>query len=244
MDNDDPAKQLELFIGGPDVKITDLSTSLMRHPTKVYKKRNRDQVNMLVVHCTDRDWTIMQLNHYDVQGYLKLEDGTMEINHISAAGLPGITYHDVIMPDSKVYHTLPFEEISYHAAGYNSKSIAVAIMLRVTDSTTKRDTYGPTPKHLRTLEAHIGKRCLEFGLAPDQVYGHRELKGTGYIVDSKGRKRLQKTCPGMKINLNDLRTNVAKYMQLILKMNGIYLGRVDGDFGPKSRAALVKFNEG
>ena len=191
--SDDSSKQLDLFRGGSDVKITDVSNSLMRHPTKKYKTRTLEKVQMIVVHCTDRDWTLLQLNHYDVQGYLKLDDGTIDTNHISTSGLPAITYHDVLMPDTTAYHTLPFEEISYHAAGYNSKSISVAIMLRVTDIKTKKDTYGPTQKQLRALETLVAKRCLEFGLTPDKVYGHRELKGTGYIIDSKGRKRLQKT---------------------------------------------------
>jgi len=245
MDKDDPgSKQLDLFRGGPDVKITDLTKSLMRHASKKYSKRSLDKIKMIVVHCTDRDWTMLQLNHYDVQGYLKLADGTTEINHISSSGLPAITYHDVIMPDGKPYHTLPFEEISWHASGYNSKSIAVAMMLRVTDEKTKKDTYGPSANHLKALQCHLGKRCLEFGLTPDKVVGHRELEGTGYKIDSKGRKRLQKTCPGMQTDLDLLRTNVATYMQLVLKMHQHYEGRIDGDFGPKSRAALAKFKKG
>lgn len=223
------------------MKAVDLTNSLWRHPFKKYNKRKLSQIDKIVVHCTDRDWTIIQLNHYDVDGFLKYEDGTIEINHVSASGLPAITYHDVILMDGKLYHTLPYEEVSWHAGGYNTGSIAVALMYRVTDSKTNEDTFAPTSMSLQTLQTYLGKLCLQLGLTPDRVMGHRELFGTGWFHNSQGSKRLRKTCPGLKVDLDLLRINVATYMQLVLKMKGFYSGEIDGDFGPKSKAAMKLF---
>lgn len=240
----DPSRQLELLCGGQDVKTTDLSRSLPRHPSgKSYKTRDLSKINKIVVHCTDRDWTLVRLAMYDITPYY-IVDGKKVYNHIDPTGLPAITYHDVIMKDGKPYHTLPYNEVSYHAGGYNTGSIAVALMYRVTDHVTGKDTFAPTDKAIKTLQCHLGKLCLQFGLTPDRVFGHRELKGTGWFFNSQGSKRLRKTCPGMQVDLDLLRTHVAKYMQLVLLMKGFYKGRIDGDFGKKSRAALALYKQG
>ncbi len=68
---------------------------------------------------------------------------------------------------------------------------------------------------LKNAQCHIGDLCLKYGLTPDKVKGHRELKGTGWEM-IRGRKRLLKTCPGMSVDLHKLRTNIAKYMQIKL----------------------------
>jgi hypothetical protein len=114
-------------------------------------------------------------------------------------------------------------------------------MYVVTDPVTKKDTYGPSAKALSSLSAHCGKLCLLFGLTPDRVFGHRELKGTGWFLNSQGSKRLRKTCPGLQIDLDLLRHNVAEYMQILLKIKGYYKGEVDGDFGTNSKKALALY---
>jgi hypothetical protein len=54
----------------------------------------------------------------------------------------------------------------------------------------------------------------------------------------KGSKRLRKTCPGKKVDLDKVRKNVARFMQIVLGANGLYAGKVDGLFGPKSNKAF------
>lgn len=241
---DDPSKQLEQMCGGPEVKTTDVTRTLPRHPSgKRYKTRELSKINRIVIHTTDRDWTLVRLAKYDITPYFVV-NGKKIYNHIDKTGLPAITYHDVIMKDGKPYHTLPYNEISYHAGGYNTGSIAVALMYVVTDPKTKKDTYAPTDYALKTLWCHLGKLCLRFNLTPDRIFGHRELKGTGWFFNSQGSKRLRKTCPGLQVDLDEVRKRAAIYMQLVLKMKGFYEGRIDGDFGKKSRAALALYNGG
>lgn len=237
------------------MKPIDLSKELRRHPTKQYKvRKDLAGIKRIVIHTSDRNWTIDQLVKYDVDGQLTywqelevLPDGSVnaeertEVNQISATGLPAVTYHDIIMSDGTIYHTLPYREISWHAGGYNTASLAVALMYGCTDPITKRDTYGPTAKALKSLQCHLGVLCLDLGLTPDKIVGHRELQGTGWFLNSQGSKRLRKTCPGMQVNLDELRANIAKYMQVQLKLAGIYTGEVDGLFGKRSIAALSRY---
>lgn len=240
----DPSKQLELLYGGQDVKAIDISGSLPRHPSgKAYQTRDLSKVNKIVVHCTDRNWTLVKLAMYDITPYFVV-DGKKIYNHIDKTGLPAITYHDIVMNNGKLYHTLGYEEISMHAGGYNTGSIAVALMYIVTDPATGKDTFAPSELAIKTLQRHLGKLCLQLGLTPDRIFGHRELMGTGWFLSASGSKRLRKTCPGMQVDLDLLRTRAAKYMQLVLLVHGYYKGRIDGDFGPKSRAALALFKKG
>lgn len=253
---DDPSKQLkeqmqlefEWVQFNPDLmKPTDLTGSLERHASKKYPKRSLGKIKRVVIHCSDRDWSIDQLVEYDVKGkltYTRKVDGEeiTDVNHISSSGLPGITYHDMIMPDGFIYHTLPYNEASYHAAGYNRTSVALGLMIRVTNPATGRDEFGPTDYMLRSTWCRAGDLCLKFGLPPQEIYGHRELEGTGFKL-VRGKKRLQKTCPGLKVDLDLVRRNAAKYMQIKLLCAGHYQGDIDGLFGPKSKKALSMWKD-
>jgi hypothetical protein len=70
--------------------------------------------------------------------------------------------------------------------------------------------------------------------------GHRELKGTGWTM-FKGSKRLRKTCPGIKVDLDKVRRSVARFMQIVLGADGFYTGKVDGLFGPRSKKAFESY---
>lgn len=236
--------QLSILNGGANMEPTDIVNELPRHASKKYRTRSESKIDMVVVHCTDRDWTVQQLAEYDTAGSLTYErkvDGKLitDINHINSAGIPGITYHDCI-EESAIYHTLPYVESSYHAGGYNSRSVAIAMLYRTTNPKTSRSEYKPPDGMVKLTQCHAAELCLRFGLAPDRVFGHRELRGTGWDW-IRGRKRLLKSCPGIKVNMITMRYNIAMYMQIKLKMSGVYDGKLDGDFGKRSKAALNKY---
>ena len=232
-DKPNPLKRrYDELTGGFDVKSVNVFQSLPRHPTKKYGYRALSSINKIVIHTSDRDWSITELAKFDI-----------EPNHISDTGCPAITYHDVIMKTGVVFHTLPYKEVSWHAGGYNSGSVAVALMYRCTDPETQKDRFHPTTNALKALVSHCGKLCLRFNLTPDRVLGHRELFGTGWFRNKHGSKRLRKTCPGLKINLDVLRKNIAEYMQIYLRLTGLYRGKIDGDFGHNSRKALDALKE-
>lgn len=221
---DDPdSKQIELWQEQcGDVKPIDISGSLPRHATKKYSLRKESDIVRIVVHTTDWDTTVERIAQYDIGK-----------NHISDTGCPAYTYHETIMNDGVLYKTLPAEEVSWQVGMWNKGSYGIALMYRAANL--------PTMRMMKTLQCRCGQLCLKYGLTPDKVVGHRELKGTGWFW-SKGSKKLRKTCPGMNVDLDKLRIGVAKYMQIMLKMKGFYTGRVDGVFGKGSKAALEKYN--
>lgn len=231
--------QLIQLSGGLKLLPVDMLAKLFKHPKKKYPTRTK--IDMIVVHCTDRDWTIDQLNEYDVLGkltYIRPFDGqkVTEVNHISKDGVPQITYHYCITNDT-IYHTLEENKASYHAAGYNKSSLAVSMVYRTTNPVTNQAEFKPPENMIKLTQCHVAELCLRLGLTPDKVFGHRELEGTGWNW-IKGRKRLLKTCPGPFVDLDLMRLNIAKYMQVKMKLAGCYPGKVDGLFGPQSNAAF------
>jgi len=163
------------------------------------------------------------------------------VNSISTHNCPGITYHELIMPDGGVYKTLPYVEVSWHVGAWNPGSVAIAMSYKVSNEDGK-DTYGPTREALKSTIIRAGELCLKFKLNPKQVVGHRELKGTGWFF-KKGSRRLRKTCPGLQVNLDHLRRKVAVYMQLKLREKDLYWGKIDGIFGARSMKALNRWED-
>jgi len=54
--------------------------------------------------------------------------------------------------------------------------------------------------------------ATELGLAPDRVLGHRELEGTGFVVED-GEEVQRKECPGLAIDMDEFRGMVASAME-------------------------------
>lgn len=219
------------YMGGYTVpEPIDISGDLPRHETKKHATRTAKGYKRIAVHTTDWVTTPEKLAKYDIGP-----------NHISDTGCPGITYHDLIMKDGSIFHTLPYDEVSWHVGNFNSGSLAVALMYKCTIPNSK-DQLAPTEDALKSLQTHCGDLCLKYSIEPKNVVGHRELFGTGWFWQ-KGSRRLRKSCPGKRVDLDLLRHNVATYMQIRLKMKGLYKGAIDGDFGKKSIEALALYKE-
>lgn len=222
---------LEKLVGETDVKPVDISKELPRHPKKRYKTRALSSVKRVILHTTDMNVSILQLANYDIGP-----------NHISKTGCPAITYSDVVMPNGTIFHTLPYQEIAWHVGKHNDDTIGIAMMYLVTDPKTKKDTYAPSSTQLKATYVALGRACLQLNISPVNIFGHRELETTGWFWE-KGHKRLRKTCPGLSVDMDKVRYNVAKYMQIVLTLAKLYDGAIDCSFGPKSLVALSKYKE-
>lgn len=220
--------------------VVDLSRTLPRHPTKKNKLRKLSDISKIVIHTSDWETTPEVLAKYDITPFFK-KNGIKYYNHVSKTGCPSITYHEAIMPDGRCFKTLPYEEVSWHVGIHNKSSLGVVLMYKCTDG-FGNDIYLPTENAMRNLYKRVGNICLELGLPPTSkhVVGHRELRGTGWFW-SKGSKVLRKTCPGSRVDLNDVRFCICKYVQLMLRKNNLYMARIDGDFGPLSQRAFDRF---
>lgn len=212
---------------------TDVRETLPRHATKKYKRRALSAIDMIVVHCSDADWTLEQLADYDIKP-----------NHISKTGCPAVTYHDVIMKDGHLYHCLDYTERSWHAGKWNGRSAAVCLMYRATNKVKGKPNYHPPEDAVKRLTRHLTSLCLGLKVLPKDIRGHRELEDTGWVWklvpgdSGKKRKSLLKWCPGQFVNMDEVRLAVTKKLQLRLAIAGYYKGGLDGIFGPKSIQAL------
>ncbi len=213
--------------------LKDLVGKLPVHPKKKPESRKLSSIEKIVVHCSDWDITPEALAQYDIGP-----------NHISSTGCPSITYSYLVQKDGTVCRTAPEEWVLWHAAGHNSKSLAVCLVYK-TDSVYESGKVNivpsdkaPSLQQMMALDELLTNLCLKLRVSPMNVVGHRELVGTGFIFDNKGHKRLKKTCPGRAVDLDFMRRNVTKGVQKMLKLGGLYNGTVDGVWGPKSQAAL------
>jgi len=211
-----------------DMQPVDISGSLPRHTKKKYATRSVSDIKRIVVHTTDWDCTAEELAAYDIGP-----------NHISSTGCPAITYHGLIMPNSEWHKTLPYEEVAWHVGPWNTGSVGLALVFRVSDG-FGADYYAPKEKQIKSLMRACGSLCLKLGVEPTNIVGHRELKHTGWFW-FKGSRKLRKTCPGLRVDMDEVRSRVIKYVQLCLLMHRYYNNSIDGLWGPISKAAFQSY---
>lgn len=181
---------------------TDIVNTLPVHATKLPKKQI--VIKKLVVHTTDGVVTPKGLAKYDIGP-----------NHISSTGCPTITYHYLIRQSGEAFKTADLENVLWHAGNHNPESLAIALVykqdhsweeLAVKNATIHEASPDNRPSELAysKLVDLLTALCLEHNLNELDIYGHRELSGTGTIVVN-GELTFRKTCPGMSIDLNVLR---------------------------------------
>jgi N-acetyl-anhydromuramyl-L-alanine amidase AmpD len=205
--------------------IKDIRADLPVHKTK--KPKQRKTADTIVVHCTaSKNQDPFKLALYDITPSPE--------NHISTSGCPTITYHDYIINNGTLFHCVDYTSITWHAGLYNTKSIGVVLAYEGLDN------IYPATAQMQTLVEHLMRLCLYMHILPENVIGHREIPGM-YTIIGEGSKKYKKKCPGLMINLDQLRQNITIYLQEKLMHLGLYEGPLDGMFGQNSRIALSKF---
>ena len=157
--------------------ITDLSNFLLKHPTKRYAFRDTSTIDRIVVHQTagaDQG----KFTAYNVAN-----------DHVNNNDWAGIGYHYLITDGGNIYQTNEDNIISYHASGWNSRSIGVAI--------TGNHTLGKSidSKKYNALVYLLAKLCNKYNLSVDEIIGHNETGSP-------------KSCPNL--NMDQLRSDVKK----------------------------------
>jgi hypothetical protein len=208
--------------------IQDVRSLLLKNSdtTLKYHTRKLSDIKQIVVHCDDSDWTYQQVNAYDISTQCHINPGK---------GCPGMTYTYFIMPDGTTYYCMDQTEVTWHVGMFNWESLGVCISYKAIGVTTS-----PPATQLDALVDLLGDLCLQLKVEPKKVVGHRELPGTGYLIIN-GKKQLKKTCPGMLVDLDNMRTDVAKDIQKKLAAKNLYNGSIDGVFGIKTRTGFLLF---
>lgn len=210
------------------MRSVDFRDKIPRHPTRKWKKRL--SADTIIIHTTASD----QQNPSVVARY-HITPGPQ--NHISSKGCPSIAYHDFIDKFGTVYHCNDYDDWTWHARIYNKRSIGVVMAFRGQD-------HGlPYPDQYDALLKHTTKLCLFLHILPERVIGHREVPGM-YMILGNGSIRYKKECPGLAVNMNKVRDEITRRLQRRLASLSLYTGKIDGLFGPKSKAALLSFKPG
>jgi|TARA_R110000824_G_C15231140_1_gene678593 N-acetylmuramoyl-L-alanine amidase len=95
------------------VKIKNIVDDLEKHPTKVYSKRNLNQIDKMILHHFASNGTPYAVAKYHIRP--------------DKNNWPGIGYHYVISKDGTIYQTNFLDTISYHVSGQNTSSIGIAL---------------------------------------------------------------------------------------------------------------------
>ena len=196
----------------------------LRNPKISVGTRDTKTIRRVIFHCTDAPgWTPERLSRF----------------FIDERGFSICSYHYYVQAE-KVYHMVGDSIVTPHAAPYNTSSIAFSI-----------DYYASSYEKLKIpLDQRVYQNaiktatylCLLFQIIPnrDSLRGHRELPDTGFFWNKEQDiKILRKTCPGMAIDLDKFRYEVARSMQETMNKIAIKQLAVDGVFGPKSQAVMA-----
>lgn len=153
-----------------------------RHSNRTWQKRDLDSITKLVVHQLASP---ANPGTRDIDNNIKYFTSTH--NHISSKGCPYIPYHVIIDDDGKVYWCNPFEDITWHCKGYNTKSVGIGLMGSFDGPHFKGKDTNPTKEQINSLIKVLNGFIMYMfnDLKKSDVYGHCEL--------DPGRKD---ACPG------------------------------------------------
>ena len=151
--------------------IKDISQFLLKHPTKTYAFRDTSTIDKIVVHQTDTE-DQGKFTAYNIANY-----------HVNNNDWAGIGYHYLITDDGSIFKTNDEDKISYHASGYNSRSIGVAI---TGDHTIGSDNYDIVDKkNYNALVYVLAKLCNKYNLNVSDIIGHNETGSTNICHNLK-----------------------------------------------------------
>lgn len=208
------------------MKNIDIRATIPKHKTKKPAKRN--SATHIVVHTTGS-------NNQDPNNTALYHVTPSPENHISKTGAPTLCYSDFITKTGTIYHCVSYTDITWHAGLYNTRAIGIVLAYK------GQDGLPPPDPQYAALLSHLTVLCLYLKILPGNIIGHREVPGM-YTLLGNGSRRYKKSCPGLGLNLDNLRHEVTGVLQTRLALENLYDGEIDYDFGKLSQNALKAFN--
>ena len=93
-----------------------------------------------------------------------------------------VAYHWVVAGDGSKMETRGLDEVGYHASSLSMNKESLGICL-----TGHFDNEKPSNAQMATLKKLVCWACEEFDVSPENVIGHKDVKG------------VKKTCPGANL---------------------------------------------
>jgi len=157
--------------------------------------REPSGVDTVVLHCTAMPgWNVWDVARYHTGP-----------NHISPDGCPTIGYAWFVEPDGLLYRCLPPDVRAWHVGPWNGRAVGVCLAYEAGDEPPPETQLAAAVD----LCAHVAS---SLGLPAARVLGHRELEGTGYVIEN-GVRVQRKECPGRRIDMDEFRRRVEAAMR-------------------------------
>jgi hypothetical protein len=207
----------------------DVRMTLPRHATKRWGTRDPEKIVGVVYHQSLGSLTAAGTAAYHVGP-----------NHISADGLPGLSYTAFVEPDGRVMIANDVEAKTYSQGDGTRAGDENAVYMGVCfggnfHAPGYTGEHEPTCAQL-TAALNFWEHCREtFGLSNGDLHGHYDFG--------------KPTCPGNTLEHIIEIINQDKHQlfqdiedrQRFLAEIGLYDGAIDGDWGRMSRVALITF---
>ncbi|MBM3307734.1 MAG: N-acetylmuramoyl-L-alanine amidase [Candidatus Eisenbacteria bacterium] len=169
--------------------VHDISSVLPRN--REPELRDPRGIDTVVLHCTAmQGWNVWDTARYHTGP-----------NHISPDGCPTIGYAYFVERDGLLYRCLSRETRGWHAGPWNDRAIGVCLA-------HDGGEEPPPPEQMFAAVDLCAWLARDLGLAAERVLGHRELEGTGWVVEG-GVRVQRKECPGRGVDMDGFRRAVA-----------------------------------
>lgn len=219
------------------MNIVDVRTSLPRHPTAKFATRRRSDIRGVVFHQALGGGDVRAIAGYHTSPECHLAPGK---------GAPGICYTFYVGTDGTVYRCHDYEVVTWSQGGGQSPVEGTRGNHNFLAVCFQGDFPGegwagkadPSPEQLAVAAELWHHLRLELNLEPRALFGHHDFG--------------KPACPGVKLKaliekirtepdvLAPLTPHTVEGWQRALVLLGASI-EVDGDWGPKSHAALVAF---
>lgn len=146
-----------------EFRIKNITNQLLRHKALKYKTRNLNQIDKVIIHCSDTPF------NSSISGFAKY--------HVNYLNWPGIGYHFVIDQFGNIHQTNLLTTVSYHVDNNNTSSVGVCLIGQF-------DRYKPTPMQIDALKWLVNIALKEL-LNDFSVYGHNTFTKKGKTCPGK-----------------------------------------------------------
>ncbi|MCT8139103.1 N-acetylmuramoyl-L-alanine amidase [Anaerobacillus sp. CMMVII] len=220
------------------MNINDKRNSLVRHPSKRYRRRAISEIrNIAIHHSATTSGSAEAFARY----------------HVNSLDWPGIAYHYVVNKDGSIDLCHDPEVVSYHVGNSNGRALGICMVGDFRTQTLERAQRNATLKLVRKL-------LNDFNLSVEDVWGHIEFPGYAWkpcpsISMEQFRASLREgraiptsspiVIPSQPTNRTILsqgdRGDDVRAIQQRLNNLGFEPGPIDGIFGPLTVDAVQRF---
>ena len=179
-------------------------------------------------------------------------------SHREGRGWAGIGYHKVVRRDGAVEGGEMLDRRGVHCrdGGMNSKAVGVCFSGHHGDDFNGEQGEPWTEAQREAGVTLLADLCERYGVPVRNVIGHRETGarkacpgdrvdcfGVRDLVAEELERRGRSVAPSALLRRGDRGRDVVLLQRALRDQGGHYRGRIDGDFGPMTEAAVRSFQE-